>query len=44
MDASIKECDVIIKALKELQKNVKACSDELENEIDTLRKTLEASN
>jgi len=44
MEASIDACDVIIKALGELQKSVKACNDELLAEIDSLKQRLEASN
>lgn len=44
MTDSIEKCDVIIAALGELQKGVKACNDQLLTEIDTLRKKLEASN
>jgi copper chaperone CopZ len=41
---SIEKCDAIIKALEDLQKNTKKCKDTLDEAIDTLRKTLEASN
>jgi len=44
MTASIEKCDVIIKALTDLQKAVKVCNDTLEAEIVALRKKLEASN
>jgi lysyl-tRNA synthetase class II len=44
LTASIEKCDLIIKALEKLQKAVKVCSDELESEIVSLRKALEANN
>jgi hypothetical protein len=44
LTASIEKCDVIIKSLAKLQKAVKACNDQLEVEIDNLKKQLEASN
>merc|ERR1712178_217636 len=39
---SIAKCDTIIASLEKLKKAVKACNDELANEIDSLRKKLEA--
>jgi len=44
MTDSIAKCDIIIKALGELQKAVKVCSDELEQQIALLDKTVKASN